>query len=405
MAGIADFFLTPQNIDRGVNLLQSNVGIVDALANNLTFLPSSGRLYAKNLAGSEQPVNEDFFSESQLAEIKRRTAEQMANRSMKYRPDYVDEDDPSRNLFYDTWQDKNKVVPYNLDSPLSLKSTFTDPKVDIDMTLGQAVYQQNPDGTVSIIDKHDFDSIAGATGEGFYSEKGDPLWDPALKDDLVGPPQERENWYLDKKYEFRDPDAFKPNEPGANPFEPIQHWTPHMGWNTEHYVPKYGSSESTEEYMAKALEAYKKGEIGKSKLARIVGGTYGHVGNDPKWEYYQNMGMPIKKQTGIPIHINLGKISHSDKLKANPNFARYIAETETIPSKIRQEAQKIVPKRTAPIHSPYGGGPGTGGGGPSRGRDRGRSRGRGETGQIAGGHHFSRGGLMDIPLPGRSRDI
>jgi len=43
--------------------------------------------------------------------------------------------------------------------------------------------------------------------------------------------------------------------------------------------------------------------------------------------------------------------------------------------------------------------------GRSRGRDRGRSRRRGETEQIAGGHHFSRGGLMDIPLPGRSRDI
>ena len=43
--------------------------------------------------------------------------------------------------------------------------------------------------------------------------------------------------------------------------------------------------------------------------------------------------------------------------------------------------------------------------GMSQRRDRGRSRRRGETGQIAGGHHFSRGGLMDIPLPGRSRDI
>ena len=37
--------------------------------------------------------------------------------------------------------------------------------------------------------------------------------------------------------------------------------------------------------------------------------------------------------------------------------------------------------------------------------DRGRSRGRRETGQIAGGHHFSRGGYVDIPLSGRSRDI
>ena len=41
----------------------------------------------------------------------------------------------------------------------------------------------------------------------------------------------------------------------------------------------------------------------------------------------------------------------------------------------------------------------------TQGRDRGRTRGRGETEQIAGGHHFNRGGLIDIPLSGRSRDI
>ena len=43
---------------------------------------------------------------------------------------------------------------------------------------------------------------------------------------------------------------------------------------------------------------------------------------------------------------------------------------------------------------------------PSRpSRDLGRARERGETRQIAGGHHFNRGGLIDIPLPGRSRYI
>ena len=43
---------------------------------------------------------------------------------------------------------------------------------------------------------------------------------------------------------------------------------------------------------------------------------------------------------------------------------------------------------------------------PSRpSRDLGRARERGETRQIAGGHHFSRGGLIDIPLTGRSRYI
>ena len=99
---ILDSLLTPQNVERGVHLLQSNKGIVEALAHNLTFLPSSGRTLFKSLAGSTTPIDESYFSESQLAEIKNRTAKQMAERSMKYRPDYVDEDDPSRNLFYDT---------------------------------------------------------------------------------------------------------------------------------------------------------------------------------------------------------------------------------------------------------------------------------------------------------------
>ena len=63
-------------------------------------------------------------------------------------------------------------------------------------------------------------------------------------------------------------------------------------------------------------------------------------------------------------------------------------------------------EKIVPIHSPHGGGPGTGNKiGMSQGRDRGRTRERGETGQIAGGHHFNRGGLIDIPLSGRSRYI
>ena len=75
-----------------------------------------------------------------------------------------------------------------------------------------------------------------------------------------------------------------------------------------------------------------------------------------------------------------------------------------VPAHISGGAERGVGKSPTPISVPV---PAhiSGGGGPSRGRDRGRSRGRGETGQIAGGHHFSRGGLMDIPLPGRSRDI
>ena len=60
----------------------------------------------------------------------------------------------------------------------------------------------------------------------------------------------------------------------------------------------------------------------------------------------------------------------------------------------------LTPPKIIPKHSPHGGGPGSGDKGThstqGRGRDRGRARGRGETGQIAGGHHFNRGGLIDF---------
>ena len=58
----------------------------------------------------------------------------------------------------------------------------------------------------------------------------------------------------------------------------------------------------------------------------------------------------------------------------------------------------LTPPKIIPKHSPHGGGPGSGDKGThsTQGRDRGRARGRGETGQIAGGHHFNRGGLIDF---------
>jgi len=68
----------------------------------------------------------------------------------------------------------------------------------------------------------------------------------------------------------------------------------------------------------------------------------------------------------------------------------------------QDRAKKIAAIKEA-VNIQIGTSRGDGSGG--RARDRGRTRGRGQTEQIAGGHHFSRGGLMDIPLPGRRRDI
>jgi len=411
---ILDLLLTPQNVERGVNLLQSNVGIVDALANNLTFLPSSARLYAKNLAGSEQPVNEDFFSESQLAEIKNRTAKQMAERSMKYRPD-------DEYGYYDTWQNVNRAVPYDPSTSISLSGIFKDPKEDIQGTLGTYTYRENPDGTISAIDKHDFDFIEGGStiyGEGELNDylgqpkyRGytdlpflEPLEFPAEEGQFVGMGTDDEGF-----------DLVAPAGP-ANMYQPYFPGGESMGPLAGKFVegdPVYSRTKfeeiysSQEEVLQEAIDAYKNGEIDGSKLMRIIGGMYGHQGQDltPKHPYSELMTtgsdrMRNSLDTGfIPININLGRISQLDKLKANPNFAKYIAETQTIPSKIRQEAQKIVPKRTAPVHSPHGGGPGTGVSSPKRG-----SMPTGTAGRNPFGYR-AKGGLIDIPLPGRSRDI
>ena len=62
MAGILDSFFTPQNVERGVNLLQSNKGIVSGLAQNLTFLPASLRAYTQSLAGSQTPIILEYLA-------------------------------------------------------------------------------------------------------------------------------------------------------------------------------------------------------------------------------------------------------------------------------------------------------------------------------------------------------
>ena len=331
--GILDSLLTSQNVERGVNLLQSNKGIVDALAHNLTFLPSSGRLYAKNLAGSTTPINEDFFSESQLAEIKNRTAMEMADRSMMY-----EEKNKYGNI---PWDLRNKVVSYDLNrKPISLSGIFSDTGTDIDATLGQFTYKENPDGTISAIDKHDFDSFGGGETETYGG-----------KISFSGLPE-----YTEKGLPFLEPEFF----PATVDKFSGEELAPAVYETKTDY-----SYQTSDEVLQEALDLYKQGLISTSKLARIIGGQKGQTGDDINWEFYKDIEhmRPDWDRSGIPININLGKISHLDKLKANKDFARYIAETETIPSRIRKEAQKIVPKRTAPIHSPHGGGPGTGGDG------------------------------------------
>ena len=390
--------LTPQRVERGVNLLQNNQEIVNTLT-GLPIGPASARAYLRNLSGSEEPITEDFFSSNQLAEIKNRTAKTMADFSME---------DPNER----SWNALNKVVPYDMSSLISAKGMFTNPKSDITGTLGTYTYKKNPDGTISAIDKHDFDSIEGGSSY-LYGQAKEGVGVPEYRGTRGLPFLEPHEYPAEPGFFIQDDEMYGPANmydtyPGGRfiPGEPAESVTK----EEEIYQPQG-------EVLSEVIQAYKKGDITTSKLARIIGGMYGHAGTDltPKdvFNQWNTTGKNLMRedwtQSGIPVNINMGRISHLDKLKANKNFARYIANTQTIPSKIRKQAAKHAgPVSTSPINvgNPFGYGrrkpdPPRGRDepsrpSPSRPRDRGRSRSSGETGQISGGHHFNYGGIVSV---------
>ena len=372
--------LNQANVERGINALRGNQGIVNTLT-GLPIGPSSGRAYLRNLSGSEEPITEDFFNEDQLAEIKNRTASSMADYSMQ--------DFDSRNK-------RNRVVPYDLEKPISMSGIFSNPVTDIDATLGTYTYKQNPDDTISAIDTHDFDSIEGG-GKQFYDQKkggigtpdyqgtrGLPFLEPwSIPDDPGFYVQDDEMYGPANKYDTYPGGRFIPGEPGYTKTQ-----------EEDIFAPK-------EDTMKDVFDAYHRGDITGSKLARIIGGVYGHSGTDmsPDDENiiaesgdYLMRNDPNWKRSGIPVNVNLGRISHRDKLRANPNFARYIADTRTIPSRIRKQAQKIAPRRITPTYSPHGAITESTGGGANL--SPGGGYGQSPTGRDIAGTPFSRGGIL-----------
>ena len=112
-----------------------------------------------------------------------------------------------------------------------------------------------------------------------------------------------------------------------------------------------------------------------------------------------------QRWTGRPEHLSQINTTARFNQAAKRFFEKVRREKLKRPTQINIQKEKmgmpehLTPPKIIPKHSPHGGGPGTGEGnkmGMAQGRDRGRARGRGETGQIAGGHHFNRGGLIDF---------
>ena len=312
MAGIAEdfiaFLLRPENLER----LKNNKGLVKQLT-KIKALPSSIRLGLRNLAGVTDKITEDFFSKSELKEIKKRVAEAKANKSMG---------DKAISGLTTTGTGRDNIIGYQLEKgKLSLAKVFTDEATNIDMTLGQATFSTDEDGNITIKDKHDFSkSVGGGT---LYENKE---YFPIRKKFTSYVPHRDTHEELDEL--IQDPNTSEEDKKWYENFKEVMP-------NTS---VSFTTPESDKQLFKRAEKAFKAGEIDASKYARIVAG--------------------VQQGDAIPVEIDIGKISHEDKLKASPDFAEYIAsdtrffddysrigekyEDVGIPTLIREQARKYL---------------------------------------------------------------
>ena len=275
---MVSFLLKPENIER----LKDNPTLVKKLT-KIKALPSSVRLYLRNLAGVTDKITEDFFSKSELSEIKKRVAEAEANKSMG-----------KKSISGYTKAEENAIGyrPYDRDKDeggkMSLIGAFTNPSTNIDMTLGQASFSKNKKGEIIVKDIHDFESIEGAG----YAETEYFPDSQYVKYKQVVPHRDTDDSINEM---LEDPNV---SEKDKDFMKNIQTLVPNEALS-------YEIGESNKQLLARAYKALQEGTIDPSKYARIIAGM--------------NQG------EGIPIELNIGNITQEDKYKANPDFAKYIA--------------------------------------------------------------------------------
>jgi len=289
------WLLKSENLER----LKNNKGLVKQLT-KIKALPSSVRLYLRNLAGVTDKITEDFFSKGELAEIKKRVAEAKANKSMG---------DAAISGLTTIGTGRDNIIGYQLDKgKLSLAKAFTDEATNIDMTLGQATFSTDDKGNIKIVDTHDFyPSVGGGT---LY--ENEDYFPPRKEFRSVVPHRDTHEELNEKLQDPETPDEEKEwykNFKKIMPDESVSFTTP----------------ESDKQLLKRAKKALEEGDIDPSKYARIVAG--------------------LQQGEGIPIELNIGKITQEDKLEANPNFAEYLAyDTEKvgIPTLIKNQARKYI---------------------------------------------------------------
>ena len=290
------FLLKPENLER----LKDNKKLVKQLT-KIKALPSSVRLYLRNLAGVTDKINEDFFSKSELKEIKKRVADAESESSMG---------NNAISGMTSTGSGRTNIIGYELDKgKLSFSKAFTDEATNIDMTLGQATFSKDDKGNFIVIDKHNFGpSVGGGT---LYDNK--EYFEGRKKNTKVIPHLDTAEKIDKMLFDYMDKPGDSENERKSNKFftDLYKEGGLFANYKDNNTAESYTQNESNKQILERAKNAFEAGDIDASKYARIVAG--------------------FQQGEEIPIELNLGTISHEDKLKANPDFAEYIA-TDTLGS-------------------------------------------------------------------------
>ena len=297
LKNLAAFALDPKNIQR----LKDNPKLVKKLTEN-KLLPSSIRLYVRNIAGVTDKITEDFFSKSELKEIKKRVAEAEAEGSMGISA-------ASGNMRGRNRKDNDNTIGYSGENVLSLSKAFTSPETNIDMSLGKANFSKDDKGNIIITDIHNFDK--DPVGGGYDNKEYFPK--TKYKKNTKAIPHLDTAEEIDKTlYEYMDKPGDSKNTRKSNKFltDFYKEGGLYANYKENDSAVSYEQSETTAGLLRRAFKAHSAGNIDSSQLARIIGDLEG---------------------TDIPVELGIGSISHEDKLKANPDFAEYIA-TDTLGS-------------------------------------------------------------------------
>jgi hypothetical protein len=134
--------INEDNIESLLNVLKNNKDVVKDLTES-KILPSSYRLYLRSLSGIQDPIDENFFSKSELKQMKSSIGRSEIAKEIG---------------------DKNYLENFPKDTigysgkKFSVLDAFIDPTVNLEMTLGRSNYEKDKEGNYILKDKYDFNT-------------------------------------------------------------------------------------------------------------------------------------------------------------------------------------------------------------------------------------------------------